>query len=342
MMTRFNISRTWNLISHCVFKQRGKLRISINSGDNYELQSFTGFCSSSSQSVLYEKQGSIATIGINRIESRNSIDRTVVERLNERIRELESDPEIAVGVLYGVGGSFSSGYDLAEIQKDGFSGHLQNKVWLYLYLFLISNSNFLLQFPSRRIIRKPLICAVNGYCLGSGFELALMCDLRVIEDSAVMGFYNRRFGIPIIDGGTARLPAMVGLSRALDLVLTGRAITGKEALEMGLACRLVATGTSLGQAINVAVQVAKFPQLAVLHDRDSVYKASMGSSESFDEFVTEQHEKLPENIDQICREGAERFLQENIGKGGKFYDIKKKAISDWEQEEIDLEKKERK
>lgn len=159
-----------------------------------------------------------------------------------------------------------------------------------------------------------------------------MCDLRVIEDSAVMGFFNRRFGIPTIDGGTSLLPAMVGLSRALDLILTGRAINGREAMDMGLACRLVATGTSLGQAINVAVQVAKFPQIAVLLDRKSVYKSS-----NFADLVQKGSQDLPENIDEICKEGAARFLHENIGKGGKFYDIKKKLISDWEQEEIELE-----
>lgn len=182
-----------------------------------------------------------------------------------------------------------------------------------------------------------MVCAVNGFCLGSGFELALMCDLRVVEESAVMGLYNRRFGIPIIDGGTVRLPAMVGLSRALDLVLTGRALNGREALEIGLACRLVATGTSLGQAMNVAVQVAKFHQATVRTDRDSVYTGSIGGSAQFAELVKGERRALPLNIDTICREGAARFLHENIGKGGKFYDIKKKAISDWEQEEIELE-----
>lgn len=162
-----------------------------------------------------------------------------------------------------------------------------------------------------------------------------MCDLRVIEDSAVMGFFNRRFGIPIIDGGTALLPAMVGLSRALDLILTGRAISGREAMDMGLACRLVATGTSLGQAINVAVQVAKFPQVAVLLDRKSVYNSSFGSNLA--DLIQKETQDLPENIDEICKEGAQRFLRDNIGKGGKFYDIKKKEISDWEREEIELE-----
>lgn len=180
-----------------------------------------------------------------------------------------------------------------------------------------------------------MVCAVNGFCLGSGLELALMCDLRVVEDSAVMGFYNRRFGIPLIDGGSVRLPAMVGMSRALDLILTGRAINGKEALEMGLACRLVATGTSLGQALNVAVQVAKFPQLAVRHDRRSL----LGETKEFEKMTRGELDGLPENIDEICREGAKKFLKENIGKGGKFYDIKKKVISDWEQEEIDLEER---
>lgn len=256
-------------------------------------------------------------IGMNRIESRNSINQSVTEELNHRIREFEADPKLDVGVLYGVGGSFSSGYDLNEIQSNGFKGNMEAP------------------FPSRRLVQKPMVCAVNGYCLGSGFELALMCDLRVVEDSAVMGFYNRRFGIPIIDGGTVRLPSMVGVSRAMDLILTGRAINGKEAMDMGLACRLVATGTSLGQALNVAVQVAKFPQFAVRHDRNSINKSA---ARDFEAAVRLEQEGLPENIDDLCKEGATRFLEENIGKGGKFYDIKKKVIADWEQDEIDLEK----
>lgn len=119
-----------------------------------------------------------------------------------------------------------------------------------------------------------MVAAVNGYCVGNGLELALMCDLRVIEESAIMGFFSRRFGVPILDGGTIRLPSMIGLSRALDLVLTGRALSAKEAFDIGLACRLVATGTGLGQAVNAAVQIAKFPQLTLNHDRNSIYRAS--------------------------------------------------------------------
>lgn len=96
--------------------------------------------------------------------------------------------------------------------------------------------------PTRRFIRKPVVCAINGYCVANGLELALMCDLRVMEDSAVLGFLNRRFGMPLIDGGTVRLPALIGLSRALDLVLTGRQVVAKEAMEIGLVNRVVATG----------------------------------------------------------------------------------------------------
>lgn len=108
-----------------------------------------------------------------------------------------------------------------------------------------------------------------------------MCDLRVMEESAILGFFNRRFGVPVVDGGTARLPAMIGLSRALDLILTGRQVTAKEALEWGIANRIVATGTALGQAVNLALSIAKFPQAALNHDRNSIYSAVYDSS-SFD------------------------------------------------------------
>jgi enoyl-CoA hydratase/carnithine racemase len=121
--------------------------------------------------------------------------------------------------------------------------------------------------PTRRIIKKPLIAAINGYCVAGGLELALLCDLRVMECDAIMGFFNRRFGVPLIDGGTVRLAPIIGFSRALDLVLTGRQVTASEALEIGLATRVVATGSSLGQALNLAQSIAKFPQLCVNHDR---------------------------------------------------------------------------
>jgi len=118
---------------------------------------------------------------------------------------------------------------------------------------------------------KPLIAAIDGYAVAGGLELALLCDMRVVEENAIMGVFCRRFGVPLIDGGTVRLPKLIGLSRALDLILTGRPIGAKEALEFGLANRVVAVGTALGQAYNLALSIAKFPQKCLKADRKSAY-----------------------------------------------------------------------
>lgn len=187
------------------------------------------------------------------------------------------------------------------------------------------------------MIKKPLICAMNGYCVAGGMELALLCDLRVMECDAVMGFFNRRFGVPLLDGATVRLAPMIGLSRALDLVLTGRQITAKEALEIGLANRVVATGTSLGQALNLASSIAKFPQACLQHDRDSIFNSVYNASnkdEALDfELMTTNQQVLDE-----AKEGSMKFINDGIGKHGSFADLKTKETPEWEKEECKIEK----
>lgn len=173
--------------------------------------------------------------------------------------------------------------------------------------------------------------------MAGGLELALLCDLRVMECDAVMGFYNRRFGVPLVDGGTVRLAPMIGLSRALDLILTGRQITSKEALEIGLANRVVAEGTSLGQALNLAQSIAKFPQLCVNHDRDSIYNSVYNALNKDDALDYELMSAGPEIIEE-AKAGAERFINEGVGKHGSFAEIFPKKTADWETEEIKIEK----
>jgi enoyl-CoA hydratase/carnithine racemase len=187
------------------------------------------------------------------------------------------------------------------------------------------------------MIKKPLIAAVSGYCVAGGLELALLCDLRVMECDAIMGFYNRRFGVPLVDGGTVRLAPMIGLSRALDLVLTGRQISAKEALEIGLANRVVATGTSLGQALNLAQSIAKFPQACVNHDRDSLYNTVYNSNNK-DEALDFELMSCGSEILEEAKFGAEKFTNEKIGRHGSFSDIKSKEIPEWEAGEIEIEK----
>lgn len=167
--------------------------------------------------------------------------------------------------------------------------------------------------------------------------MALMCDLRVMECDAIMGFFNRRFGVPLIDGGTVRLAPIVGMSRALDLILTGRQVTANEALEMGLCNRVVATGTSLGQALNLAQCIAKFPQLCVNHDRDSVFNAVFNASNKNEALDFEMMSSGAEVL-QVATENAEKFINEGLGKHGSFANIKPKEIAEWEKDEMSKEK----
>lgn len=207
-----------------------------------------------------DKDEHITLIGINRPKQRNAIDFDTAEKLSMALSAFEADKESPVAVLYGVGGSFCAGYDIRELENQCEKGSLD---------FLLRHEGSV--GPTRRHSAKPIVCGISGFCVASGLELALMCDLRVMEETAILGFFNRRFGVPMSDGGTARLTAMVGHSRALELLISGRRITGKEALEIGLVNRLVATGTALGQAVNLAFSIAKFPQASLLQDRSALY-----------------------------------------------------------------------
>jgi enoyl-CoA hydratase/carnithine racemase len=275
--------------------------------------------------VLLEKNGSITLIGINRAEVRNCINSDTASKLTEIIEQFENDEESPVGILHGIGGNFCAGYDLKELSenKDGVG------------TFLLRSEGAM--GPTRRMIRKPLIAAVSGYCVAGGMELALMCDLRVMESDAIMGFYNRRFGVPLIDGGTVRLAQMIGLSKALDLVLTGRQVTAKEACEMGLANRVVACGTALGQALNLASSIAKFPQQCLLHDRESLYNA-VYNAKHFDEAMDFELMSTSKELLEEAKVGAIKFTEAKIGRHGSFADLKERDLPDWEKEEILREK----
>ena len=213
--------------------------------------------------IRVERDGRITTVIIDRPEARNAIDREHADALTAAFREFDSDGGADVGVLFGAGGAFCAGADLkafdnrAEPHGDGPMG------------------------PSRLLLSKPVIAAVAGHAVAGGLELALWCDLRVLEEDAVLGVFCRRFGVPLIDGGTVRLPRLVGLSRALDLILTGRPVDAEEALRIGLANRVVPSGASRAAAEALAREIAAFPQACMRADRLSAYVA--GSLE--DEFA---------------------------------------------------------
>ncbi|XP_055613362.1 probable enoyl-CoA hydratase [Uranotaenia lowii] len=270
--------------------------------------------------ILVEKMADITLIGLNKPRIRNAINVAMGKELTAAIEAFEEDDSASVGVLYGIGGSFCSGYDLSELANPD-----------------INPQSVVLQpggvmGPTRRNFKKPMVCAIEGYCVAGGMELALMCDLRVMEEQAVMGLYNRRFGVPLVDGGTVRLPAIIGLSRALDLILTGRAVRAKEALEMGLVNRVVAVGTGVGQAYNLASSIAKYPQICLRHDRNSVYH-SLFDAKSFEEAMEFEVLSADQKLLAEAVYGATRF-KEGLGKGGKFHDIKVKFIPEWEKSEI--------
>ncbi|CAH0553141.1 unnamed protein product [Brassicogethes aeneus] len=276
-------------------------------------------CSSGSndlKSLLITKMGKVVTIGINRPSKRNCVDSKTANLLKGAIKEFEEDSSLHAGVLYGTGGNFCAGYDLNELAN-------LDKVD---YLNTINDEGSM--GPTLRHIKKPMVAAISGYAVAGGLELALMCDLRVMEDTAILGVYNRRFGIPLVDGGTVRLQAMVGLSRTLDLILTGRSLTAKEALEWGVANRIVACGTALGQAISLATSLVKFPQECLQADRESTYNAAYNSA--FRE-LSKFEQNTAKRIFKESIEGAKKFVS-GFGRHGKSYNLTEKDICDWERE----------
>lgn len=209
--------------------------------------------------VLVEKDDPVTTVIINRPEARNAVDPETASALRDAFRAFEQDDDALVAVLCGAGGCFCGGYDLksltarslrdpAELEGEGPMG------------------------PSRMLLSKPAIAAVDGYAVAGGLELALWCDLRVMEEDAQCGVFCRRWGVPLIDGGTVRLPRLIGLSRALDMILTGRPVGAAEALQWGLANRVVPKGRARAEAQKLAREIARFPQICLRADRLSAYR----------------------------------------------------------------------
>ena len=207
-------------------------------------------------SVRVKRSGPVTTVLLGRPERRNAVDGATAAALSEAFRVFDADGDAAVAVLHGEGGVFCAGADLAEAGGPG-----GNRV---------APDGDGPMGPTRMRLGKPVIAAVAGYAVAGGLELALWCDLRVAEESAVFGVFCRRWGVPLIDGGTVRLPRLVGLGRAMDMVLTGRGVPAREALEMGLVNRVVPDGSSLFAAQAIARELAAFPQTCLRQDRLSL------------------------------------------------------------------------
>lgn len=219
-----------------------------------------------SKSVYAEKNGAVTTVILDRPESANTLDRATADALAEAFIAFEQDVSARVAVLWGAGGNFSAGIDLVAL-----SGGRGNRL-----AFPAKHPDPLTRDapmgPTRMRLTKPVIAAVAGLATGGGLELALWCDLRVAEEDAVFGADNRRAGLPMMDGGTVRLPRLVGQSHALDIILTGRPVGAREALAMGLVNRVVVAQTARPEAESLATAMSMLPQVSLGSDRSSVYE----------------------------------------------------------------------
>jgi enoyl-CoA hydratase len=251
--------------------------------------------------VRYERQGAVAIVTIDRPEVRNCVDSRTAAELAAAFRRFESEADAAVAVLAGAGGCFCAGADLKAVDEgrgnrldpegDGPMG------------------------PSRMLLDKPVLAAVEGYAVAGGLELAVWCDLRIAATDAVFGVFCRRWGVPLVDGGSIRLTRLLGQSHAMDLILSGRGVSGEEARMMGLANRLVAPGRALEESVALAETLARFPQRCMRGDRLSAYRQW---SLSLEEALAEETRLGQQAIDSgETLAGARRF-KAGAGRHGAF------------------------
>ena len=253
--------------------------------------------------VRTERAGPVTTIVIDRPRVRNAVDRPTAERLADAFRAFDADDGALVAVLVGEGGHFCAGADLKAIAEgrpnrvdpdgDGPMG------------------------PTRLQLTKPVVAAIEGYAVAGGLELALWCDLRVVADDAVLGVFCRRWGVPLIDGGTVRLPRIVGLGRALDLILTGRPVGAVEALDIGLASRVVPSGEARTHAETLALDLSRFPQACLRADRESAF-ASLG--QPIERALRHELDRAQPVLELESQAGASRFAA-GSGRCGSFDDL---------------------
>jgi len=280
--------------------------------------------------VVVEKDEAfkVMSIGINRPEKRNCVNKETADKLYEAFADFEADENINCAVLHGVGGNFCAGYDLSELaslEDDNIANMIAN--------LMIDRGPM---GPTRMDFRKPVIAAITGYCVAGGLELALMCDLRVMEETAKVGFLNRRFGVPLIDGGSVRLPELIGLSRANDLIITGRIVEAKEAANIGLVNRMCRVGTAYGTAMTLAREISAVPQECMRADRASAYHATF-ASQSLEGSLQFESENAVHVISQESLVGAQKFVK-GLGRHGKFNVTPMAEPEDWEKEHAEMQK----
>jgi enoyl-CoA hydratase len=253
-------------------------------------------------SVLVERNGPVTTIIIDRPGRRNAVDPATADALRATFGTFEADETAHVAVLTGAGGHFCSGFDLKAFAEAGADYDPLGEGPMG---------------PTRRLLAKPVLAAVEGYAVAGGMELALWCDLRIASETATFGIFCRRWGVPLIDGGTVRLPRIVGQGRALDMILTGRPVGAAEALAFGLANRVVPEGQARTEAERLAAEIARFPALCMRTDRMSAYAGWDGELRH-----ALQAEAIAgaEPLREGARAGAARFAG-GLGRGGGFKEI---------------------
>jgi enoyl-CoA hydratase len=251
--------------------------------------------------VNFEVEAPLAIVTINRPEVRNAVDRPTADALADAFRRFERDEGLAVAVLTGAAGCFCAGADLKAVAT-GTGNRLTEEGDGPLGC-------------TRMLLEKPIIAAVEGYAVAGGLELALWCDLRVAARDAVFGVFCRRWGVPLVDGGTVRLPRLIGMSRAMDLILTGRGVSGEEAVAMGLANRIAEPGAALAAAKELAHQLAAFPQRCLRSDRMSAYE---GWTLPLGGALLNEYRRGKATVDSgETRAGAARFAA-GAGRHGRF------------------------
>lgn len=251
-------------------------------------------------SVRVEHAGPVTTVILHRPEARNAVDGPTARALADAFRAFDADPDASVAVLWGEGGTFCAGADLKSLGTENTNS--------------VAEDGDGPMGPTRMRLSKPVIAAVSGYAVAGGLELALWCDLRIAEQDSTFGVFCRRWGVPLIDGGTVRLPRIIGTGRAMELVLTGRAVSAPEALQMGLVNRVVPTGDVRRVAEEVAAQLAALPQACLRSDRMSLLEQDGMEEEAA---IQNEYRHGLTALANGALDGAQRFAS-GAGRHGAF------------------------
>jgi len=267
--------------------------------------------------VTTDKEGPVTIVTIDRPHARNAVDRPTAQALADAFLAFETDADACVAVLTGAHGTFCAGADLKAV-AGGNPAKVNRSVAPKTGLLADPHAPDAPMGPSRMLLSKPVIAAVEGYAVAGGLELACWADMRIASETAVFGVFCRRWGVPLIDGGTVRLPRLIGHGRAMDMILTGRPVDAHEALQMGLAKAVVGKGCARDEAVRIAQRLAEFPQACMRGDRLSAY---MQWDMAYDQAMANEFRLGRETLATgQARDGAARFAA-GKGRGGDFDDI---------------------